>query len=86
MAKTASSPRLANEAQLPTNYLHSSIVVFGIIQCEISNLILNLVGFDNVEDFSRDIGTCVAGAELGDPYRNLARLVVFVPEKTTHSI
>jgi hypothetical protein len=27
----------------------------------------------------------VAGAELGDPYRSLARLVVYVPEKTTHA-
>ena len=86
VAKTAPSPGLANEAQLSTNYLHSSIVVFGIIQREISNLILNLIGFDNVEDFGRDISTCVASAKLGDPYCSLARLIVYVPEKTTHAI
>jgi hypothetical protein len=64
VAKTAPSPSLANKAQLSTNYLYSSIVVFGIIQREISNPILNLIGFDNVEDFGRNISTYVAGTEL----------------------
>src|SRR6478609_3965778 len=81
-------PRLV----LPTNPSSPPIisiavfVVFRVIQREISNLVLNLIGFDNVEDFGRDICPCVTDAELRDPYCNLTRLVVFVPEKPTHSI
>jgi hypothetical protein len=75
VAKTTPSPSLTNEAQLSTNYLYSSIVIFRIIQYKISNLILNLIGFDNVKDFSRDVCSCVLTLSSGTPIVTLYGLL-----------
>lgn len=86
MPKTAPSPVGPNEAELSTNNLHGGIIVFRVVKREIANLVLDLIRFNYVEDFCGDIRPRVPGANFGEPKRNLARLVVFVPKEVTDAI
>lgn len=85
MPKTAPSPAEPYEAELCTNDHHGAIVVFRIVECEIAD-VLDLVRLDYIEDFGGDIRPCVFGADFRKPWRDLARLVVFIPIEATDTV
>ena len=86
MAKAANPPFLPLEAELLADNLQRGVVIRGVVDREVADLLMDLVAVDDLEDGLRDLLASVPVLYLREAENNFVRLALTVSEYCTDAV
>jgi len=86
VAKAANPPFLPLEAELLADNLQRGVVIRGVVDREVADLLMDLVAVDDLEDGLRDLLASVPVLYLREAENNFVRLALTVSEYCTDAV